>query len=53
MGRRRRTGRFAREPIPRLTDAVDPFLAQPDLADSSRRSYEDRAEALDLLDINQ
>ena len=31
--------RPARDPVPRLGDAVDAFLAQPDLADSSRRSY--------------
>ena len=31
--------RPAREPVPRLAEAVDVFLAQPDLALSSRRSY--------------
>jgi integrase len=31
--------RPAREPVPRLGEAVDAFLAQPDLAASSRRSY--------------
>ena len=38
----RRPGRWlrpARDPIPRLADAIDEFLAQPDLANSSRRSY--------------
>src|SRR4051794_15251011 len=37
-----RTGwrlRPARERVPRLAEAVDAFLAQPDLAPSSRRSY--------------
>ena len=31
--------RRAREPVPRLGKAVDAFLAQPDLAPSSCRSY--------------
>jgi len=31
--------RPAREQVPRLREAVDAFLAQPDLAPSSRRSY--------------
>jgi integrase len=31
--------RPVRDPVPTLTDAVDAFLAQPDLAASSRRSY--------------
>ncbi|PZR69971.1 MAG: site-specific integrase [Solirubrobacterales bacterium] len=31
--------RPVRDPVPRLTDAVDAFLAQPDLAASSCRSY--------------
>jgi integrase len=31
--------RPARERVPRLAEAVDAFLAQPDLAPSSRRSY--------------
>ncbi len=31
--------RSVRDPVPRLTGAIDAFLAQPDLAASSRRSY--------------
>ena len=31
--------RSARDPIPRLADAIDEFLAHPDLANSSQRSY--------------
>jgi integrase len=31
--------RPARDPIPRLADAIDKFLAHPDLANSSRHSY--------------
>ncbi len=34
-----RRPRPIRDPVPALTDAVDAFLAQPDLAASSRRSY--------------